>query len=136
MPTLSGQSVDAEVPSSYACGSKVLFAVFQTGNRANGGVESVSQIMERLRDTEFVVLTQRETPICDRWRAAGGRVVVHPVEYGGTFGRAHSTPTTCALCGTVASVRGWLASQSCSTSGTPIRCRALMSAPSGVARSR
>ena len=55
-------------------GPAVLFAVFQTGNRANGGVESITQVVERLRHSRPVVLTQSETPVCDRWRAAGAEV--------------------------------------------------------------
>jgi glycosyltransferase involved in cell wall biosynthesis len=59
----------------------VIFVVFQTGNRANGGVESVTQIIERVRRLRPVVVTQMRTPVNDRWSAAGAEVHVWPLGY-------------------------------------------------------
>lgn len=54
----------------------VVFAVFQTGRLANGGVESITQIIERCRQIKPIVITQRETAATQRWRAAGAIVEV------------------------------------------------------------
>lgn len=51
--------------------TEVLFGIFQTGNRSNGGVESATQILERLPDLDRTVFTQKQTPMNERWRAAG-----------------------------------------------------------------
>lgn len=59
----------------------VAFLVFQTGNRANGGVESITQILERTRRIEPIVITQLETPVTERWRRAGLEVHVRPVAF-------------------------------------------------------
>lgn len=58
----------------------VAFAVFQTGDRANGGVESITTVLEGLRHLKRTVITQRETEVNDRWRAAGCQVEVWPIE--------------------------------------------------------
>lgn len=57
----------------------VAFVVTQSGARANGGVESITQVVERLRDVRPVVVTQSETPFNRRWRDAGARVKVWPM---------------------------------------------------------
>lgn len=54
----------------------VLFVVTQSGARANGGVESITQVVERLRSVRPVVVTQSETAFNRRWRAAGADVRV------------------------------------------------------------
>lgn len=59
----------------------VLFAVFQTGNSANGGVESVSALIEGLPSWSRTILTNLETPVCARWRRSGARVVVRTLPY-------------------------------------------------------
>lgn len=64
----------------------VLFVVYQTENRANGGVESITQVIENLRGVRAVVLTQAETPAAERWRRAGAQVHVQP--FGGRRGVA------------------------------------------------
>lgn len=53
----------------------VLFGIFQTGNRSNGGVESATQLLENL-GANAVVLTQAQTPFNARWQAAGHAVEV------------------------------------------------------------
>lgn len=55
---------------------KVLFVVHQTENRANGGVLSITHVAEHLEECERMLLTQRETPVNERWRAAGAEVRV------------------------------------------------------------
>lgn len=59
----------------------VVFVVFQSGSRANGGVESVTQVIERLEGFRVTVVTQLETPVNDRWRGAGAEVVVWSLPY-------------------------------------------------------
>jgi glycosyltransferase involved in cell wall biosynthesis len=49
----------------------VIFVVTQSGNRANGGVESITQVLENLRRVSPIVITQIETPATQRWRDAG-----------------------------------------------------------------
>jgi glycosyltransferase involved in cell wall biosynthesis len=57
----------------------VLFVVTQSGSRANGGVESITQILEGLRGVRPLVVTQSETSFNRRWRDAGARVNVWPM---------------------------------------------------------
>lgn len=67
----------------------VLFVVYQTGNRANGGVESITQVIEHMQNVRPLVLTQREMPVNERWRAAGAQVEVWPfLDDGNNAGRA------------------------------------------------
>jgi glycosyltransferase involved in cell wall biosynthesis len=54
----------------------VAFVVFQAGNQADGGVESVTQIIERLRGFQVLVVTQADTAANERWRRAGAEVLV------------------------------------------------------------
>ena len=60
---------------------RLLFAVFQTGNFANGGVESISAVIEGLRHWPRLIVTNDETPVCARWRESGASVVVWDVPY-------------------------------------------------------
>lgn len=59
---------------------RVMFAVFQTSNRANGGVESLTQVIE-LGQWQGVVVTQKETATNERWRNAGLHVDVWSLPY-------------------------------------------------------
>jgi glycosyltransferase involved in cell wall biosynthesis len=54
----------------------VAFVVTQSDKRANGGVESITQILERFQRVRPLVVTQAETPFNRRWRAASARVLV------------------------------------------------------------
>lgn len=56
----------------------VVFVVSQTGNRANGGVESITLIIERCQHIQPIVVTQKESPINQRWRNAGADVLIWP----------------------------------------------------------
>ncbi len=52
---------------------------FQSGKRANGGLESLFQIASRLRGVRPFLVTQLESEYTARWRAAGFDVFVWPV---------------------------------------------------------
>ena len=56
----------------------VLFVVMQSGASANGGVESITQVLEQLRRVRPLVVTQSETAATRRWREAGCEVLVWP----------------------------------------------------------
>ncbi|HEU4883642.1 MAG TPA: hypothetical protein VFT45_15385, partial [Longimicrobium sp.] len=81
---MMAESMDSAPPAAE--GLTVLFVVYQTHNRANGGVESITQVIENLRGVAPVVLTQADTPAAERWRRAGA--VVHVRPFGGARGRA------------------------------------------------
>ncbi|HEY0377646.1 MAG TPA: glycosyltransferase family 4 protein [Pyrinomonadaceae bacterium] len=74
-----GSSARSGSTAADAARPPVLFVVTQSGARANGGVESVTQIIERLRGVRPLVVTQAETPFNRRWRDAGARVHVWPM---------------------------------------------------------
>jgi glycosyltransferase involved in cell wall biosynthesis len=57
----------------------VAFVVTQSGNRANGGVESITEVLERLRRVKPLVVTQMETEAARRWRDSGAEVLVWPM---------------------------------------------------------
>jgi glycosyltransferase involved in cell wall biosynthesis len=57
----------------------VVFVVTQSENRANGGVESLTQVLERLRRVKPLVVTQLETRATRRWRDSGSEVLVWPM---------------------------------------------------------
>lgn len=60
----------------------MLFAIFQTGRKANGGVESVTQLLENAGGAfDFDVVTNLETPINRRWEAVGATVTVLPLPH-------------------------------------------------------
>ena len=65
------EAADARAP--------VAFVVTQSGARANGGVESITQVVERVRNVRPVVVTQAETDFNRRWRDAGAGVRVWPM---------------------------------------------------------
>ena len=62
----------------------LLFAIFQNGSKANGGLESVTQIIEGLAGVPSAILTNSETAVTARWRRAGAttRVVSLPYAVG------------------------------------------------------
>src|SRR5262245_388924 len=70
--------LDAEPDPPVGARPPVGLVVFQTGNRANGGVESITQVLERVRRVHPVIVTQREAPVTARWRRAGLEVHVRP----------------------------------------------------------
>jgi glycosyltransferase involved in cell wall biosynthesis len=54
----------------------VVFAVTQSGKQANGGVASITAVLERLRGVQATVVTQTETPANVSWQNAGCKVQV------------------------------------------------------------
>jgi glycosyltransferase involved in cell wall biosynthesis len=71
-------------------GLKVLIIAFQGGNQADGGTESLTQIIEHYKGVSITVLTQAETAKNARWRKAGCHVIVRPLHHapGEGFGRS------------------------------------------------
>src|SRR5260221_4498118 len=69
-------------PRPRTAAPRLLFAVFQTGRLANGGVESITAVITALTECERLVVTNRETPFCARWRGARGRAGVWDFPYG------------------------------------------------------
>jgi glycosyltransferase involved in cell wall biosynthesis len=65
---------------SGRCGARtpLLVAAFQTDSRANGGLSSLSALLERLEAFAPVVVTNRESDFTRRWRRAGCEVHVWP----------------------------------------------------------
>lgn len=59
----------------------IIFAIFQTGNGANGGVESITQVIEHRQRQQSVIVTQLQTPVNQRWQRAGAHVEVWPLPY-------------------------------------------------------
>lgn len=54
----------------------ILFAAYQTDRGSNGGMESATRIFEALAgEFRWTLMTNRETPRTERWRAGGARVV-------------------------------------------------------------
>ena len=54
----------------------ILFSAYQTDRSSNGGMESATRIFEELTDDfRWTLITNRETPRTERWRAAGARVI-------------------------------------------------------------
>jgi glycosyltransferase involved in cell wall biosynthesis len=71
----------AKVPrESGRCDARkpLLVAAFQTDARANGGLASLSALLERLEVFAPVVITDRESEFTLRWRRAGCEVHVWP----------------------------------------------------------
>lgn len=62
-------------------GLRVLVIAFQGGKQADGGVESLTQLLERYEALRVTVLTQIETAKNGRWQAAGCEVLVWPLGY-------------------------------------------------------
>jgi glycosyltransferase involved in cell wall biosynthesis len=82
----SAQSLSAPVDSEAVAvdtARPVIFVVSQSGSRANGGVESISEILQRLRRVKPIVVTHRETAVTQRWREAGYSVKAWPMDANG-----------------------------------------------------
>jgi glycosyltransferase involved in cell wall biosynthesis len=85
-----GTSAGGQVSDASEPGLTVMFVVFQTDNRANGGVESITQVIERLPGVRRIVVTQFDSPATGRWRDAGAEVHILPTAKGGRAGRVWS----------------------------------------------
>ena len=57
---------------------RVLVVAFQSGKQADGGLESLTQLIEGYAGVRLTVLSQRETAKNARWQRAGARVLVWP----------------------------------------------------------
>lgn len=68
---------------------RTMFVVFQTANKANGGVESLTQLIES-GAWRGLIVTQRITSVNERWWRAGLRVDLWSIPYqvGTSFIRA------------------------------------------------
>lgn len=62
---------------------EVLFIFFQTGNRANGGLNSLVEIILSLTRVKPLVLTQKETELTADLRKKGVEVLICPLSEGG-----------------------------------------------------
>lgn len=58
----------------------VIFVILQTGAKANGGLQSVTEVMRRLRDHRPIVVTNLEVGHSETWREHGFDVHVVPDE--------------------------------------------------------
>jgi glycosyltransferase involved in cell wall biosynthesis len=54
----------------------VLFVALQSGRQANGGLQSLTEILSRLRLVRPILLTQVEGAVTENWRALGFEVLV------------------------------------------------------------
>jgi glycosyltransferase involved in cell wall biosynthesis len=57
----------------------IAFVAFQTDNRANGGVASLTHIVDHLEGVAPLMITQRETEVTAHWRARGYSVNCWPL---------------------------------------------------------
>lgn len=56
----------------------VVFVAFQTDQHANGGIRSMTHLVERAERVRPILVTQRESPATEAWRARGFEVHVWP----------------------------------------------------------
>ena len=54
----------------------VVFVILQTGARANGGLQSITEVMRRLKEHRPVVLTNLDSDLTGTWRSLGMEVQV------------------------------------------------------------
>lgn len=59
----------------------LIFVVFQTGARSNGGVESITQVIKQHRGVAPLVITQLATPMTRQWHQLGAAVQVWSLPY-------------------------------------------------------
>jgi glycosyltransferase involved in cell wall biosynthesis len=65
----------------------VVFVILQTGARANGGLQSITEVMRRLTAYRPIVLTNLDSPQSEAWRNCGIDVRVVPEEASAGFRR-------------------------------------------------
>ena len=65
----------------------ILFVILQTDALANGGLQSIGEVMRRLKHHRPIVLTNRESAFTQSWRQAGIEVTVVPEQASGGFRR-------------------------------------------------
>lgn len=66
----------------------VVVVALQTGNAANGGIASIGEIVCRFDCFRPVVVTNRESPAVERWRAAGVDIRIVPEDASRGIARA------------------------------------------------
>jgi glycosyltransferase involved in cell wall biosynthesis len=76
IPEAPRQSKTLDEPAQTEEPLAVLFVAFQTGRLANGGLQSLTEILTRLRRVRPILVTQIESPVTERWRALGFEVHV------------------------------------------------------------
>ncbi|WP_404420341.1 glycosyltransferase family 4 protein [Nibricoccus sp. IMCC34717] len=59
----------------------VAVVALQSGNHADGGLESLTQLVENFCETDLYLITQYESEKTRRWQAAGHRVSLLPLPY-------------------------------------------------------
>ncbi|WP_342597137.1 glycosyltransferase family 4 protein [Cyanobacterium aponinum UTEX 3222] len=64
-------------PSITSHQDNILFVVCQTG-RGNGGVESITLVIERLKKFNPVILTNLDLPINQRWKRSEAKIYLRP----------------------------------------------------------
>lgn len=79
---------------------RILFVMFQSGRRSNGGIESISQIILRLTSFRPMVISQVETPALARLRERGVEVDVWQLPY-----RHNESARAAGIYGVLARVR-------------------------------
>jgi len=84
----------------------VLFVAFQTDRRANGGLQSLTEILTRLRRVRPILVTQIESPITERWRSLGFEVHVWPSPWPRSTPKNGANGTRRALGDLAALIRG------------------------------
>ena len=65
----------------------VVFVILQAGALANGGLQSITEVMRRLKDHRAIVLTNAESAFTQGWRQAGMDVHVVPEQASAGFMR-------------------------------------------------
>ena len=65
----------------------VVFAIVQTGTRANGGLQSITEVMRRLRSHRAVILTNLDSDLSEYWRSLGMEVHIAAEEASAGFRR-------------------------------------------------
>jgi len=71
-----GIQLKQDNPGLEIARTPMIFVVTQSERRANGGVESITQILQNLRRVKPIVITQMETAAVQRWREADCEVHV------------------------------------------------------------
>jgi len=77
----------------------VVFVIMQTESLANGGLQSITEVMRRLKDHRPVILTNLDSPLTAAWRDDGFDVVAVPEDA--------STGLTGNVLGTLRSYRSY-----------------------------
>lgn len=83
---------------SAPCSPPVLVVAFQTDTSANGGIQSLGEVLIRLRKVSPLIVTQRESEATASWRRAGLEVEIWPDLATGRAGRGAARLAAVARC--------------------------------------